>query len=136
LVGIKLVRNYVLNNFKLCSQLSNIHSFHSKSLWNWQNSVISKKESFVGLRKRCIFRGWLWYSKLFKIPFMTTFTSTKTLYNLIYNICDICQIFEFFEYGKFWPLLGENDVSWKVNHGEQSCLKYHSWQISFRHNTL
>jgi len=32
LVGIKLVRNYVLNNFKLHSQLSKIHSFHSKSL--------------------------------------------------------------------------------------------------------
>ena len=41
LVGIKVVRNYVRNNFELPNQLSSIHSFHSKSLWSWQNSDIS-----------------------------------------------------------------------------------------------
>ena len=32
LVEIKVVRNDVMNNFKLHDQLSRIHSFHSKSL--------------------------------------------------------------------------------------------------------
>ena len=31
-VAIKLFRNYVMNIFKLDSQLSKIHSFHSKSI--------------------------------------------------------------------------------------------------------
>ena len=48
LVEIKVVRNYVINNFKLHDQLSKIHSFHSKSLWSWQNSAISQKKSFFG----------------------------------------------------------------------------------------
>ena len=32
LVRIKVVSNYVINNFKLNDQLSRMHSFHSKSL--------------------------------------------------------------------------------------------------------
>ena len=32
LIEIKVVRNYVINNFKLHNKLSRIHSFHSKSL--------------------------------------------------------------------------------------------------------
>ena len=32
LIEIKVVRNYVINNFKLNDQLSRIYSFHSKSL--------------------------------------------------------------------------------------------------------
>ena len=43
--------------------------------------------------------------KLFKIPFLTTVISTKTLYDQIWNICQICQIFAFFESWKFWRLL-------------------------------
>jgi len=40
LVEIKVVRNNVINNFELHDQLPRIHSFHSKSLWSWQNSDI------------------------------------------------------------------------------------------------
>ena len=32
LVEMKVVRNYIMKNFKLHDQLSRIHSFHSKSL--------------------------------------------------------------------------------------------------------
>ena len=48
LVEIKVVRNYVMNNFKLHDQLSRINSFHSKNLWSWQNSTILQKKSFFG----------------------------------------------------------------------------------------
>ena len=44
LIGINDVRNYVLNNFEIRDQLSRTHSFHSKSLWSWQNSAISQKK--------------------------------------------------------------------------------------------
>ena len=43
---------------------------------------------------------------MFKISFLTTFISIKTLYDQIWNICQICQIMEFFESGKCWRLLG------------------------------
>ena len=48
LIEIKVVRNYIMNNFKHYDQLSRIHSFHSKSLWSWQNSAISQKKKFFG----------------------------------------------------------------------------------------
>ena len=44
LVEINVVRNYVINNFKLHDKLSRMHSFHSKSLWSWQNSAISQEK--------------------------------------------------------------------------------------------
>ena len=81
LIEIKVVRNYVINNFKLHDQLSRTHSFHSKSLWSWQNSAISQKKSFFGqlyrllVRKRCIFRSWSWYSKLFSLHVRKFFPS-------------------------------------------------------------
>ena len=125
LVEIKVVRNYVINNFELHDQLFRIHSFHSKSLWNWQNSALfsQKKSFFCQLKrllvgKRCIFGSWLCYSKLFTMSFLTTSSPIKILYNQIWNICEICQILEFFESGKFWRLLG----------GEGCILKGWSWR--------
>ena len=42
------VRNDVMNNFEFINELFKIHSFHSKSLRNWQHSAISqKKNSFL-----------------------------------------------------------------------------------------
>ena len=124
LVRIKVVRNYVMNNFKLYDKLSRMHSFHSKSLWSWQNSAFSQKKSFfcqlkrLLVGKRCIFGSWLCYSKLFTMSFLTTSSPIKILYNQIWNICEICQILEFFESGKFWRLLG----------GERCILKGWSWR--------
>ena len=93
LVEIKVVRNYVLNNFELHDQLSRIHSFHSKSLWSCQNSAISQKKSFFNqlqrflVRKRCTFRSSSWCSKLLWITLLTLIISTKTLYCVNENNC-------------------------------------------------
>ena len=57
--------------------------------------------------------------RLFKIPFLTTFISTKTLYFQIWNICQISKNFEFFESGKFWRSL----------RGERCILKGWSWRL-------
>ena len=43
LIGMNDVKNNVMNNFELDDQLSRIHSFHFKSLWSRQNSVIFRK---------------------------------------------------------------------------------------------
>ena len=86
LIKINYVKIDVINNFELHDELSRIHSFHSKSLWSWQHSAILQKKSFFGQLWRLpegeqlkIGRLSSWY-KLFKIPFLTTFISTKTIY--------------------------------------------------------
>ena len=58
--------------------------------------------------------------KLFKIPFLTTFVSIKTLYDQIWNIFvnQIYLIFELFESGNFWRLL----------EGEWCILEGWSWK--------
>ena len=43
LIEMNDVNNVIYNNFELHDELSRIHSFHSKSLWSWQNSAISQK---------------------------------------------------------------------------------------------
>ena len=67
----------------------------------------------------CKIGSFSWWCKLFKILFLTTFISIKTLYDQILNIFvdQICQIFEFFKSGKFWRLL----------EGEQCILEGWSW---------
>jgi len=101
-----------------------MHSFHSKSLWSWQNSAISREKSCFGQLwrlaegKQCKIGSFSLRYKLFKISFLTTFIQIKTLYNQIWNNCQICQILEFFEYGKCWRLLG----------GERCILEDWSWK--------
>ena len=78
--------------------------------------------------------------KLFKILFLTTFVSIKTLWsNLKYFGRSDLYFFWIFSYlnifGDSWR---ENDASWKVDHGYQYCLKWYVWQILFRlkHSTI
>ena len=67
--------------------------------------------------KDCKIRSFLWRYKLFKISFLTTLISIKTLYDKIWNIFvdHICQIFEFFVSGKFWRLLKRERCILEIN---------------------
>ena len=50
----------------------------------------------------------------------------KVVRNVILNRTklEITVIIEFFKSGKFGDSWGENDASWKVDHGDISSLKY------------
>ena len=82
--------------------------------------------------ERCILKGWSWRSILFKTPYLTTFISTKTLYNQMWNICVIVKSRNFSDLENFGDSWRENDASWKIYHGDQCCLKWHFWQLLFR----
>ena len=70
---------------------------------------------------------------LFEISFLTTFRPFKTLYDQISNICiRFVKSFNFQNLENFGDSWGENDASWKVEHGNQCCLKWHLWQLSSR----
>ena len=66
-------------------KLSRIHSFHSKSLWSWQNSAILQKKivfwsTLAAPREKTVYlREFNAGSKLFITLFLTTFISIKTV---------------------------------------------------------
>ena len=84
-------------------------------------------------------RKFLWRYKLFKIQFLTTFVSIKTLYNQIWNffVDQIYLVFEFFKSFRIWATPG----GWTM-HPERLIMKinlvwnYISDNFHFDHITL
>ena len=57
----------------------------------------------------------------------------KTHYDQIWNICvGFLKSLYFSNLENFGDSWGENDASWKVDHENQFCLKYHFWQLFFQ----
>ena len=67
------------------------------------------------------------YSKLWWLQQWPPVISIKTLYDKIWNICIRFVISWVF---RIWKILAT--ASWKVDHGNQCCLKWHFWQLSSR----
>ena len=69
--------------------------------------------------KLWILKNWSWSSKLFITSFLTTFTSTKTLYGIIGNNCIRFKIVnQICEFGRLWTL----------PEGEQCKVRSLSWR--------
>ena len=84
-------------------------------------------------REQCKIKSLSWIYKLFKIQMLTNFILIETLYYQIWNICvRFVKSLNYSNLENFGDSWGENDASWKVDHGDQCCLKWYFWQLLFR----
>ena len=66
---------------------------------------------------------------------LTTFISTKTFYDQIWNIyVRFVKSLNFSNLENFGDSWGENDAPWKVDHGNQLCLKWYFDHKAVRSN--
>ena len=93
LVGIKVFKNDVINNFLIDDQLPKMHCFISRSLQSFRkNNFFHKMAEFCQLQrilewKLCILESWSLGSKLFITSFLTNLISIIKLYDQLYLDC-------------------------------------------------
>ena len=132
IIKLKVVYNIVSHNFYLDK---NTVRWHWKHLYSdLKNHQICDFGQLWRLpeREQCKIVGLSFRYKLLKISFLTTFITIKTLYDEIWNIyVRFVKSLNFSNLETFGDSWGENDASWKVDHGVQ-CIKWHLWQLLYR----